>query len=209
MIDLYTWHTPNGRKVSILLEELGVDYEVHALDIGSGDQKRSSFLEISPNGKIPAIIDRESGTHLMESGAILLYLGEKHERFIPATSQARWKMTEWLMWQMAGFGPMLGQAHHFLHFESGRSPYAEERYGIEARRLYGVLDARLSERAYVADTYSLADISLWPWVSRFEWQRIDLADFPNVRRWYVHIAKRPAVERGYHVPGKVQDIPMP
>jgi len=209
MIDLYTWTTPNGRKVSIALEELELPYRAHAVDIAAGEQFSPEFTRVSPNHKIPAIVDHETGLTLMESGAILLYLAEKTGRFMPEDWQRRWRATEWLMWQMGGPGPMLGQAHHFLKFNRGKSPYAEERYHKEAERLYAVLDARLAEHEYLADEYSMADIATWPWISRFEWHGIRLADYPNVARWYRAIAARPAVERGYHVPKKVQEIPMP
>ncbi len=208
MYDLHTWTTPNGRKVSIMLEELGVPYEVHAVDITADDQFAPDFLEISPNNKIPALVDRETGISLMESGAILLYLAEKHGRFMPAGDK-RWQAMEWLMWQMGGLGPMLGQAHHFLKFNPGKAPYAEERYLKETRRLYGVLERRLEGRDYVADEYSIVDMACWPWISRFEWQRIDLSDFPNVRDWYVRVARRPAVQAGYQIPRRVTDVPMP
>ncbi|MFO7648260.1 glutathione S-transferase family protein [Halomonas campaniensis] len=209
MIDLWTWSTPNGRKVSILLEELGLPYRAHAVDITRGEQQAPEFLAVSPNGKIPAIRDPESGMALMESGAILIYLAEKAGRLLPTEPTARYRTLEWLMWQMGGLGPMLGQAHHFLHFHPGKAPYAEERYHQEARRLYGVLERRLADRDYLAGDYSIADIACWPWVSRFEWQRIDLADYPGVRRWYLAIAARPAVQRGYHCPTRVNDIPLP
>ncbi len=209
MIDLYTWTTPNGRKVSILLEELGLPYTAHSIDISKGEQFQPDFLKISPNNRIPAIIDRDNGFHLMESGAILLYLAEKTGKLLPTQMQARYRVIEWLMWQMGGPGPMLGQVHHFVKYNKGKAPYAEERYLAEAHRLYGVLDRRLSERDYVADAYSVADIAIWPWISRFEWQTIDLNQYPNVKRWYLAIAARPAVERGYHVPKKVNEIPMP
>jgi len=209
MIDLYTWTTPNGRKVSILLEELGLPYTAHSIDISKGEQFQPDFLKISPNNRIPAIIDRDNGFHLMESGAILLYLAEKTGELLPTQMQARYRVIEWLMWQMGGPGPMLGQVHHFVKYNKGKAPYAEERYLAEAHRLYGVLDRRLSERDYVADAYSVADIAIWPWISRFEWQTIDLNQYPNVKRWYLAIAARPAVERGYHVPKKVNEIPMP
>lgn len=205
MYDLYTWSTPNGRKVSILLEELGATYSVHPVDIAKDEQFAPDFLTISPNNKIPALVDRETGRAMMESGAILLYLAEKHGAFL---GPDRWTTIEWLMWQMGGIGPFLGQAHHFLHFNPGRAPYAEERYGREARRLYGVLEARLAGRDYVADAYSIADIATWPWISRFAWQGIDLAEFPRVRDWYLGIAGRPAVRRGYGVP-TAGEIPMP
>ena len=209
MIDLYTWLTPNGRKVSILLEELGLPYEVHPIDIGKNDQFTPEFLAISPNNKIPAIVDRETGISLMESGAILIYLADRAGRFLPAAGEPRYRVIEWLMWQMGGVGPMLGQAHHFLHFHTGKAPYAEERYRAEARRLYGVLDRRLDGRAFVAGDYSIADMAIWPWTSRFQWQEIDLNEFPNVKRWYLEIAARPAVQKGYHVPKFTADIPMP
>ena len=207
MIDLYTWGTPNGRKVSILLEELGVKYTVHAIDIGKDDQFAPEFLRISPNNKIPAIVDRDTGVSLMESGAILVYLAEKHGRFWPTDPLERAKANEWLMWQMGGFGPMLGQCHHFAKFNPGKAPYAEERYLAETRRLYGVLDRQLVGREFITGDYSIVDMACWPWASRYEWQRIDLGEFPNVREWYRRIAARPAVQRGYHVPSKVNEIP--
>jgi len=209
MIDLYTWSTPNGRKVSIALEEMALPYTVHPIDIGKGEQFQPHFLEISPNNRIPAIVDRDSGLSLFESGAILLYLAEKTGRFHPSEGAARWKVVEWLMWQMGGIGPMLGQAHHFLQFNPGKAPYAEERYGKEAQRLYGVLDRRLASRPFVAGDYSIADMAIWPWIARFAWQRIDMDKFANVKRWYVEIAGRPAVKRGYEVPDASAEIPMP
>ena len=207
MIDLYTWTTPNGRKVSIALEEMGVRYEAHSIDIGKDDQFAPDFLKISPNNKIPAVVDRDTGFSLMESGAILMWLAEREGKFMPDAH--RWQVVEWLMWQMGGAGPMLGQAHHFLRFNPDKSEYASKRYGAEAARLYGVLDRRLADREFVAEDYSIADMAIWPWISRFEWQEIDMKDFPNVREWYVKIAERPAVQRGYHVPKAAGDIPMP
>jgi GSH-dependent disulfide-bond oxidoreductase len=209
MIDLYTWTTPNGRKVSIFLEELGLEYESHAIDIGKDDQFAPEFLKVSPNNKIPAIVDRDNGLSLMESGAILIYLADKHGRFLPREGEARYQVIEWLMWQMGGIGPFLGQVHHFVHYNKGKAPYAEERYAKEGRRLYGVLDRRLEGRDFIVDDYSIADVATWPWISRFEWQEIDLDQFPNVKRWYLNIASRPAVQKGYHVPKFVSDIPMP
>ncbi|MBM1222539.1 glutathione S-transferase family protein [Ponticoccus sp. SC2-23] len=206
MIDLYTWTTPNGRKVSILLEELGVPYKVHSIDIGKDEQFAPDFLAISPNNRIPAIVDHETGRSLMESGAIMLYLAEKHDRFL---GEDRWATIEWLMWQMGGVGPMLGQVHHFVKYNPGKSAYAEERYSKEARRLYGVLDKRLTARDFVAGEYSIADMAIWPWISRFEWQQIGLDDFPNVRDWYGRIAEREAVQKGYDVPHHVTPIPLP
>ncbi len=209
MINLYTWTTPNGRKISIFLEELGLPYEVHPIDIGQGLQFAPEFLAISPNGKIPAIVDRENDLALMESGAILIYLADKTGRFLPGAGAPRYKVLEWLMWQMGGIGPFLGQAHHFLHYNKGKAPYAEERFRNEARRLYSVLDRRLAEHQFVAGDYSIADIAIWPWISRFQWQEIDLSEFQNARRWYIEIAARPAVQKGYQVPKFSGDIPMP
>ena len=208
MIDLYTWTTPNGRKVSILLEELGVPYTVHSIDIGKDDQFAPDFLKISPNNKIPAIVDQDTGLSLMESGAILLYLAQKHGRFL-ADGDAYWQMMEWLMWQMGGFGPMLGQAHHFLKFNKGISDYAEARYGKESQRLYSVLNTQLEGRDFITGEYTIADMAIFPWAARFEWQEINLNEFPNVRDWYLRIAERPAVQKGYQVPKFVTDIPMP
>ena len=209
MIDLYTWTTPNGRKASIALEEMGLDYTAHAINIGEGEQLAPDFLKISPNNKIPAIVDNDTGQSLMESGAILLYLAEKTGRFMPTDTAARWQAMEWLMWQMGGFGPFLGQVHHFVHYNRGKAPYAEERFSKEALRLYKVLDTHLAKRDFVAGDYSIVDMAIWPWASRFEWQEIDLASFPNVRDWYVRIAERPAVQAGYQVPKFVNDVPMP
>ena len=209
MIDLYTWTTPNGRKASIMLEEVGLPYTTHAIDISKDEQFKPEFLEISPNNRIPAIVDRDNGYHLMESGAILIYLADKTGKLLPKDADKRYRVIEWLMWQMGGPGPMLGQVHHFVKYNKGKAPYAEERYLKEAHRLYGVLDRRLAGREFVADEYSIADIAIWPWISRFEWQTIDLGQYANVKRWYLEIAKRPAVQRGYDVPKKVSDIPMP
>ena len=210
MIDLYTWHTPNGRKISIMLEETGIPYTTHAIDIGKDEQFDDDFLKISPNNKIPAIVDHDNGGFsLMESGAILLYLAEKSGQLLPTSGAAHWRTIEWLMFQMGGVGPMLGQVHHFVKFNPGQSTYAEGRFTSEARRLYDVMDDRLAEYEYLSGDYSLADIATWPWVSRFHWQNIDLNEYENVLRWYRAIADRPAVKRGYHVPGFVNDIPEP
>jgi len=208
MIELYTWSTPNGRKVSIALEELGLDYTVHPIDITKDEQFAPSFLKIAPNNRIPAIVDTENGLSLMESGAILLYLAEKTGKLVPTDFEARWRTIEWLMWQMGGPGPMLGQAHHFAHFNPGKSDYATERYVNEAKRLYGVLDRRLESRDFIAGEYTIADIAVFPWIARHPWQTIDLNDFPRVRDWYLRIVGRPAVQRGYMVPNR-QEIPMP
>jgi len=209
MIDLYTWSTPNGRKVSIMLEECGLEYRAHAVNITKDEQFKPDFLKISPNNRIPAIIDRDNGRSLFESGAILLYLAEKTGKFWPQDPDRRWQTLEWLMWQMGGIGPMIGQVHHFVRNNKGKSPYAEERYVKETHRLYGVLDKRLAEHEYVAGVYSIADMAIWPWISRFEWHTVDLNQYANVARWYKAIAARPAVARGYDVPVKQPGIPMP
>jgi GST-like protein len=180
------------------------------VDITKDHQFHPEFLAISPNNKIPAIRDRTDGLTVFESGAILIHLAEQAGRFLPSARAARIATLEWLMFQMGGVGPMLGQAHHFLKFNPGKAPYAEERYGGEARRLYGVLDRRLGELPYLAGPeITIADFATWPWLSRWEWQGIDLAQFPNVRRWYVELAGRPGVRRGYDVPRFGHEIPMP
>lgn len=207
MIDLYTWTTPNGRKVSILLEELGLPYEVHAIDITKDEQMTPEFLAVSPNNKIPAITDRDTGLHLMESGAIMIYLAEKAGKFLPTDPEGRAKVMEWLMWQMGGFGPMLGQAHHFLQFNPGTSDYAEARFGGEAKRLYKVLDTQLGKHDYVAGDYSIADMAIWPWASRYQWQKVTMTDYPNVFAWYQKLLDRPAVQRGYQIPSDMGPIP--
>ena len=209
MIDLYTWTTPNGRKISIALEELGLPYTTHAIDISKDEQFAPAFLKIAPNNRIPAIVDRDTNIALMESGAILIYLADKTGKLLPKSGEPRYRVIEWLMWQMGGVGPMIGQAHHFLRTNPGKAPYAEERYHKETQRLYGVLDRRLEGREYVVGDYSIADIAIWPWIARFEWHKTDLNRYPNVKRWYVSIAQRPAVQKGYHVPKKAGEIAMP
>ena len=186
MIDLYTWTTPNGRKASILLEELGLPYTAHAVDISKDEQFKPEFLKVSPNNRIPAIVDRDTGISLMESAALMIYLADKTGKLLPKDGEPRYRALEWLMWQMGGPGPMFGQVHHFVKYNKGKAPYAEERYSKEAHRLYGVIDRRLADREFVADNYSIADISIWPWVSRYEWQTVDLNTFPNVKRWSGH-----------------------
>ena len=209
MIELYTWTTPNGRKVSIMLEELAMPYNAHAIDITKDEQFDPAFLEISPNNKIPAIVDTDNGMSLMESGAILMYLAQKSGSLWPQDEKRYWATVEWLMLQMGGVGPMLGQTHHFVKYNAGKAPYAEQRYLKENRRIYGVLDKRLADHEYLADDYSIADIATWPWISRWDWQTMDLNEYPNLKRWFLTIAARPAVQRGFDVPRKVQDIPMP
>ena len=209
MYDLYTWATPNGRKVSILLEELELPYEVHAVNITKDEQLAPAFLAISPNNKIPALVDREKSLPLMESGAILIYLADKTHRLLPDSGEGRYDVLQWLMMQMGSVGPMLGQTHHFMRFNKGKAPSAEARYAKETSRIYGVLDKQLSKYEYLAKEYTIADIATWPWISRFEWQEMDLTKFPNLRRWYVEVATRPGTIRGYDVPETGASIPMP
>ena len=204
MIDLYTWSTPNGRKVSIMLEEVGLPYQVRPIDITKGEQFSPDYVAINPNSKIPAIVDPYGPgggpITLFESGAILVYLAEKTSRFLPSEPRGRYEVLQWLMFQMGGIGPMFGQTHHFRRFAPEPVPYAIERYTKETTRLYGVLESRLAQAEYVAGAYSIADMAIWPWTVRHDWQDIDLADFPNVRRWSESIAARPAVQRGMAVP---------
>ena len=203
MIDLHAWPTPNGQKVSIMLEECALPYRVFAVDINVGEQFDPEFLAISPNNRIPAIVDHDPGdggepVSVFESGAILLYLAEKSGRFLSTDLRGRTATAEWLMWQMGGLGPMAGQAHHFRQAMGGvEVPYGVERYSKEARRLYGVMNARLSDNAYLAgETYSIADIACWPWVRPSRRQGIDKGDFPHVQRWFEEIAAREAVQAG-------------
>ncbi|MFN3984898.1 MAG: glutathione S-transferase family protein [Rhodocyclaceae bacterium] len=205
MITLYTWRTPNGRKVSITLEELGLAYEVKPVDISRDEQFAPAFLALNPNNKIPVLVDDEGPDGkpitLIESGAILLYLAGKTGKLLPTDLRARLEAVQWLMVQMGSVGPMLGQAHHFLRFAPEVIPYAIERYSKEAARIYGVLDTRLAGRAWLAgDEYSIADIATYPWIARHDWQGMDLKRFPAVRDWYERIGARPAVQRGMEVP---------
>ena len=210
MIDLYTWSTPNGRKISIMLEECGIEYKVKPINITKEEQFDPAFLKISPNNKIPAILDHDNGITMMESGAILLYLSEKTGKFSPKNDEERAKRDEWLMFQMASVGPMLGQVHHFVKFNAGKSIYAEDRYSNEALRIYGVLENQLNKNEYVAgNDYGIADMAIWPWISRFEWQKINLNNFPKMLDWYKKIALREAVIKGYDIPGTGAEIPMP
>lgn len=206
MITLYTWSTPNGRKISIALEELGLPYEVKTVNITRDEQFAPDFLTISPNNKIPAIVDSEGPggqpIALFESGAILIYLAEKAGRLLPTDPRARYDTLQWLMMQKASVGPMLGQAHHFLRFAPEDVPYAKKRYSAETRRIYGVLDRQLAAHEWLAaDQYTVADIATYPWVARHEWQQLELADFPHVKRWFDAVGARPAVVRGMAVPG--------
>ncbi|MBM3517303.1 MAG: glutathione S-transferase family protein [Alphaproteobacteria bacterium] len=204
MIDLYTFGTPNGQKVSIMLEEVGLPYRVHTIDILKGDQFKPEFLAISPNNKIPAIVDNEGPGgkpySLLDSGAILLYLAEKTGKLMPAEMAARHEVVQWLMFQIGHIGPMLGQAHHFLKFVPEKVPYAIERFRTEANRLYGVMERRLAAVAYLARAYSIADIACWTWTRTAEWQGVAIDDYPSVKRWQAAIAGRPAVQRGISVP---------
>lgn len=207
-IDLYTWNTPNGRKVSIMLEEVGLPYSVFPIDITKGDQLQPDFLSLSPNNKIPAIVDHDTGIHLMESGAILMYLANKTGKLLSPIGEKYWEQMEWLMLQMGSIGPMLGQTHHFIKFNPGKSPYAEERYSKENARLYQVLENRLKDREFICNEYSIVDIATWPWISRFDFQQMKLSDYPNLKRWYLNVASRPAVRRGYGVPDFLE-VPLP
>lgn len=199
MITLYTFNTPNAQKIHIMLEETALPYRVRRVDIHKGDQFRPDFLRISPNNKIPALVDEEGPAGrpiaLFESGAILLYLAEKTGRFLPAEPVARWEVLKWLFWQVGGFGPMLGQAHHFNAYAPERIPYAMERYRREANRLYDVLDGRLADRAFIVDTYSIADMAVFPWCRLHVRQGVEIADYPHVSRWFAAVAARPAVAR--------------
>jgi GST-like protein len=200
MIELHAWPTPNGFKISIMLEEVGLPYEVRPIDIGKGDQFDPEFLRISPNNKIPAIVDTDgpggSSISVFESGAILIYLAEKTGKLLPSSGPARYPVLEWVMFQMGGIGPMLGQVHHFRHYAPEPIPYAIDRYTNEANRLYGVLDRRLRDREWLAGDYSIADIATMPWLRYPERQGVDIAEYPAVQRWRDAILARPAVQRG-------------
>jgi len=203
MIELYTWPTPNGHKIHIMLEECGLPYTAYGIDIGAGDQFTPEFLRISPNNKIPAIVDADGPDGrpiaLFESGAILLYLAGKTGRFLPVDVRGKYVALQWLMFQMGGVGPMFGQAHHFRIYAPEKIEYAIKRYTSEAHRLYGVMDRRLAEAEYFAGDYSIADIAIFPWTRSHSNQGVDLADFPNVRRWFDAVSARPAVQRGLKV----------
>lgn len=206
MIQLYTWATPNGRKVSIMLEELGLEYQAHEVNISKGEQFNPDFLAIAPNNRIPAIVDEDgpggAPLSLFETGAIMVYLAEKTgSDLYPSEPVQRAKVMQWLMWQMGGLGPMVGQAHHFLFNPKEVVPYGQKRYHDETLRLYGVMDRQLADNAYIAGAaYSIADIACYPWISRFERHQVDLNDFANVKRWFDELSARPAVERGMAVP---------
>ncbi len=205
MIELYSWQTSNGRKVSIVLEEMELPYNVHPIRIGEGDQFTPEFTKINPNQKIPAIIDLDGPDGMpitvFESGAILIYLADKTGKFMPADPRGRYQTLQWLMFQMGGIGPIFGQVHHFKRAAKEQVPYALERFGKEAERVYGVLDGRLAGNEWLAaGEYTIADIATYPWVSRYDWQEIDLGKFPNVKRWFDTISERPAVQKGMFIP---------
>ncbi|MEP0755572.1 glutathione S-transferase N-terminal domain-containing protein [Trichocoleus sp. Lan] len=200
MIDLYTFTTPNGRKASVILEEVELPYNVHKIDITKGEQFTPEFVAINPNSKIPAIVDQDTGMTVFESGAILIYLGEKTGKFLPKEQKARFQVLEWLMLQMGSVGPMFGQLNHFKKFAPEKIPYAIERYEKETLRLYGVLDKQLADREFICNEYSIADIATFPWVASYEFQGLTLDNHPNLKRWFETIQQRPAVQRGMAVP---------
>jgi len=203
MIDLYSWPTPNGHKIHIMLEEVGLPYKVHGIDIGAGAQFDPAFLKISPNNRIPAIVDNDGPggkpISVFESGAILIYLAEKTGKLMPKEPRGRYAVLEWLMFQMGGIGPMFGQANHFRAYAPEKIPYAIDRYTNEAKRLYGVLDRRLADHDYVAGDYSIADIAIFPWMRYGDRRGVNVDEFPNVKRWFEAINARPAVQRGVEV----------
>jgi GST-like protein len=212
MIDLYYWTTPNGHKITIFLEETGLPYSIKPVNIGKGEQFAPEFLAISPNNRIPAIVDHEPADgkgplDIFESGAILQYLAEKTAKFLPGDLRGRAEVMKWLFWQMGGLGPMLGQNHHFRNYSNEKLSYAIERYTKETERLYGVLDDRLADRAFIAGDYSIADMACYPWIVLYERQGQNLADFPNVKRWFETIQRRPAVQRAYAIAQTINTAP--
>ena len=213
MIDLYYWTTPNGHKITIALEELGLPYRIKPVNIGKGEQFEPAFLRISPNNRIPAIVDDapadgQRPLSIFESGAILTYLAEKTGRLLPSDTRGKFEALQWLFWQVGGLGPMAGQNHHFLQYAPEKIPYAIERYVKETARLYRVMDTRLADRPYLAGDYSIADIASYPWVAPHEKQRMNLDDYPHLKRWFATIAQRPAVERAYAVAKEILTRPM-
>ncbi|MBD3885271.1 glutathione S-transferase N-terminal domain-containing protein [Phormidium tenue FACHB-886] len=200
MISLYTFTTPNGRKASVMLEEVGLPYTVQVIDIRKGDQHTPAYEAINPNGKIPAIVDSDTGMTIFESGAILIYLAEKTGKLLPTEPPQRFQVLEWLMWQMGGVGPMFGQLNHFRKFAPEQIPYAINRYEQETLRLYSVLDKQLQDKDYICGDYSIADVATYPWVSIYEFQGLTLDNHPNLKRWVETVAQRPAVQKGMQVP---------
>jgi GST-like protein len=204
MIDLYSWPTPNGHKIHIMLEETELPYRVHPIDIGAGDQFKPEFLKISPNNKMPAMIDSDGPDgkplSMFESGAMLIYLASKSGKFLPESLRERWSTLQWLMFQMGSVGPMLGQAHHFLAYAPEKLPYAMQRYSKEANRIYGVMDRRLAESKFIAcGEYTIADMAIMPWLRSYERQGVNMDEYPHVRKWFDAIGARPAVQRGLAV----------
>ncbi len=210
MIDVYFWPTGNGKKISIMCEECGFDYKIIPINIGKGDQHQPEFLKISPNGKMPAIVDHDAPggpIAIFESGAILEYLAEKSGKFMPKDLHGRYAVKQWVYWQVGGLGPMAGQAHHFLRYAPQKVEYAMNRFRNETARLYRVLDSQLEGRDFITGEYSIADIAAWPWIARYEWQEQDLDDFPNVKRWFNEtVGERPAVKRGAAVGADFQNF---
>ena len=209
MIDLYYWPTGNGKKITIMLEETGLPYRILPVNINKGDQFKAEFLELSPNNKMPAIVDTDTGLTLFESGAILEYLAEKSGKLLPADTFGKYSVLKWVYWQVGGLGPMAGQAHHFLKYSPQKIEYAMHRFQTEVARLYRVLDTQLGKHEYVAGDYSIADIAAWPWVVRFEWQGQKLEEFPNVQRWFETVGARPAVQRGAAVGADLMNAAPP
>ncbi len=199
MIDLYTFRTPNGRKASIMLEEIELPYTVHSIDITKNEQFAPEFIAINPNSKIPAIVDQEANLTIFESGAILIYLAEKTQKLLPSEPEKRYQILQWLMFQMGGIGPMFGQLNHFKRFAPESIPYAIERYQKETLRLYGVLDQQLAQHEYIAGAYSIADIAIYPWVAIYEMQGLNLDPYTHVKRWLDAVGQRPAVQKGMAV----------
>jgi len=211
-IELHTWNTPNGRKISVALEEMGLPYKVFPVNISKGEQMAPAFLAISPNNKIPAIVDPDGPdgkrVSVFESGAILLYLGEKTGQFLPVDVRGRAEVTQWLFWQIGGLGPMAGQNHHFAQYAPERIPYATERYVKETNRLYGVLNRRLADRSFIAGEYSIADMASYPWIVPHKAQKQNLNDFPHLRRWFETMRERPAVKRAYERAREINERPV-
>ena len=207
MIDLYTWPTPNGRKISILLEELKIPYKVHLIDINNNEQFNNNFSKISPSNKIPAIVDKKNGESIFETGAIMLYLSNKNNKF--CSKKYYWEIMQWFFYQISQVGPFLGQAHQFLYYHKGQSLFAEKKYKDYVKRVYDTLDKRLEENKFLGVEYSIADIATWPWIARFEIHQANLKKYNNILRWYKIIAKRTAVIKGYHLGKEDKEIPQP
>jgi len=207
MIDLYSSSTPNGRKISIMLEELGIKYNPILISLDKKEQFSPEFSKISPTNKIPVIVDKESGQIIFESGAILLYLAKKYNKFL--NEKDYWNVVQWLFFQMAYVGPMLGQAHQYLFYHKGKSKFAEEKSRGYTNNVYEILNTQLSKYNYLCNEYSIADIAVWPWIARFKRHQINLKKYPNILRWYLNISKRPAVIKGYNIIGDFDEIPVP